>query len=258
MNVPTIGANFDIAGYNTVKCTGDPNKDAQNFADANNITVAEAKKILSGQFGDPAKKSNATAKSAATIDDVDDDVELDDDADIDDLDETSTTYAGEAEDDELDDIDFDDNEDDDVDNTTADDVDTYIDDMQEKYQEAANTYNAWAKSSFTKGGSTFNTALQDLQASIADFLDYVDTIDMTNLDASAKSAIEEAKDYARKWNDRFETSTTKSWGNNSELKAKVKTANSKARKYTAYLITLLQNAGLATKTVTKASKPTAE
>ena len=73
MNVPTIGANFEISGYETVQCTGDPMKDAKNFADANGISVEEAKKVLSGQFGDPkvqeGSNSNTGEKVAASKDD---------------------------------------------------------------------------------------------------------------------------------------------------------------------------------------------
>ena len=255
MNVPTIGANFDISGYNTVKCTGDPNKDAKNFADANNITVAEAKKILSGQFGDPVKRTESTtdATKAGATNDVDDDVELEDDADIDDIDDI----------DETDDVEEDDEVEDDDDTTNnladtviSDEVDTYIDDITEKYQEAANRYHAWAKSGYQYGGSKYSTALKDFQSSIADFLDYVDSIDMSSLDYSTRRAIDDAKDDARSWSDKFEKATKTAWYSDATLNSKLSSANKKTRNLTSDLITLLQNAGLATKSVTKPSKPT--
>ena len=60
MNVPAIGSNFEISGYKSVKCTGNPEQDAQNFATANGISVDKAKQILSGQFGAPTVQNNQT------------------------------------------------------------------------------------------------------------------------------------------------------------------------------------------------------
>lgn len=57
-NAPKIGEEFKIS-YKSVKCTGNPDTDAKNFAEANNITVDEAKRILSSKFGAPGSNSNA-------------------------------------------------------------------------------------------------------------------------------------------------------------------------------------------------------
>ena len=268
MNVPTIGANFDIAGYNTVKCTGDPQKDAKNFADANNITVDEAKKILSGQFGDPAKKADSTDanKAAATTTTVDDDAELDDDADI----EVEVEEIEDVEEvDELDELEEDDEVDDGDDVTDAltnamiaEEVDDYVDDINDKAQEVSNTYNQWQKwgGGWENNGAPlwkFHAAAKNLQASIEDFLDYVDTIDMSTLDASTKSAIESAKDDARKWSDKYAKAVKTEWWSNSQLWSMAGTARKKAVSFTETLISNLKSAGLATTSYTKPSKPTA-
>lgn len=89
MNVPSIGASFDITGYNSVKCTGDPATDAKNFADANGISVDEAKNILAANFGAPAQKA-----SSVTTTSTDEDAELDTDATLDLTDDSDTGKAG--------------------------------------------------------------------------------------------------------------------------------------------------------------------
>ena len=58
---PEIGGYFEISGYQSTKCTGNPNQDAQNFADANNLSLDEAKKILSGEYGAPQAPKAASA-----------------------------------------------------------------------------------------------------------------------------------------------------------------------------------------------------
>ena len=85
MNVPQIGSNFEISGYKSVQCSGNPDQDAQNFATANGISLSEAKKILSGQFGNPVKNSNnqnTSEKTKITVDSTDADAELADDVDF--------------------------------------------------------------------------------------------------------------------------------------------------------------------------------
>ena len=75
MNVPNIGANFEISGYSSVKCTGNPETDAQNFADANGISLEEAKSILSSNFGSPVlQEAQNVADMVANS--VDEDAEL--------------------------------------------------------------------------------------------------------------------------------------------------------------------------------------
>ena len=46
MAIPAIGANFEIAGFIDVENTGNLETDAQQFARANRISVAEARSIL--------------------------------------------------------------------------------------------------------------------------------------------------------------------------------------------------------------------
>ncbi len=53
-----IGEEYQIS-YKSVKCTGNPDVDAKNFAEANNITIDEAKRILSSKFGAPGSGGNA-------------------------------------------------------------------------------------------------------------------------------------------------------------------------------------------------------
>ncbi len=91
MNVPTIGQNFDITGYNTVKCSGNPEADAQNFATANGISVEQAKAILQGQFGAPgaAPAQNNTATAGVTNVTADPEPELAENATLD-LEDTIT------------------------------------------------------------------------------------------------------------------------------------------------------------------------
>ena len=66
MNIPIVGQNFSISGYTTVKCTGNPEQDAKNFAEANGITVEQAKNILQGQFGAPQQVQNTTSNDVVT------------------------------------------------------------------------------------------------------------------------------------------------------------------------------------------------
>ena len=251
MNVPTIGANFDISGYNTVKCTGDPQKDAKNFADANNITIDEAKKILSGKFGDPVKKADSTDTSKAGATMVDDDAELDDDAD---LDVETTEEDDEVDDDgeleELEDEEEDDADDDD-DTTTAifsqsviDTVEDKISEIEDDRTEIKNTYNKWAKSSYQYGGSKYNTAVKDYQADVDSLIDYIGSLDLSKLDSSTRSEIEEARDEAEKWSDRLAKAAKTSWWSDSTAQAKGSTAKKKTYSATETLISALQSAGL--------------
>lgn len=251
MNVPTIGANFDITGYTTVKCTGDPQKDAKNFANANNISVEEAKKILSGQFGAPKKQSTDAVKTATNT--VDDDAELDEDADLD-LEEVDA----EKDIDDVDDTDDVENEEDndEIDDTVIDELDSYVSDINDQIQETKNAYNIWQKwgGGWQNNGTPlwkFHGAAKELQTSIESFLDYVDTIDMSSLDYDTRKAIDDAKDDARKWSDKFAKATKTEWYSNATLWQMAGSARKKAVNFTETLVAQLQSAGLTTTEVNK-------
>ncbi|MCR4880619.1 MAG: hypothetical protein K6A44_01520 [bacterium] len=291
MNVPQIGSNFEISGYNSVKCTGDPNQDAKNFAEANNISVSEARTILSAKFGEPAaKQANDVVKAATTATDDDSElvtgsqIEVDGynsvamtgdpqqdaknfaDANNISVDEAkeilsaefgapkttqTATAADEVEEDDENAID-----------TIKAEVDDYVTDIQDKWQEVSNTYNAWQKAGggWSNNGTPlwkYHAAVKDLQLSIADFITYVGTIDLSGVTAAQKSAIESAKEDAKTWSDRFGTAVNSKWWENSEKWTKGATAQKKARTLTQDLITQLKNAGLSTSELTKPTKPTA-
>ena len=53
-----ISNNLNVSGYKAVKRTGNPDQDAQSFAQANNISLNEAKSILQAKFGNPTVQEN--------------------------------------------------------------------------------------------------------------------------------------------------------------------------------------------------------
>lgn len=91
MSVPSIGSNLSISGYTAVQCTGNPEQDAKSFADANGISVEEAKSILQSTFGAPGAAPSATNSDVADVTKVskDEDSVLD----VSETNETGTTNA---------------------------------------------------------------------------------------------------------------------------------------------------------------------
>ncbi len=93
MNVPQINSILEVTGYQSVNGTGNPEQDAKNFADANQITVEKAKTILMNKYGKPAAaQANEVQKSITQNIDTEK-VSLADDADFIDEDAASSTNS---------------------------------------------------------------------------------------------------------------------------------------------------------------------
>ena len=233
MNVPQIGTNFEISGYTAVQCTGDPAKDAKNFADANNLSLDEAKAILSGQFGAPKAQnetmSTATTQSTVSIDSNDEDAEL-----IEEEDENFTENVN--------------SDDEGITQEDIDAINSAIDSLTEKNTEYKNCFNNYAKSSYEYGLSELYQSINNYQTDAYNLIDAIDSADLSNLDYSTRKDIDNTKDELKNWADKY-TKSRKAWAANGWSTSGTAwdmlcTAYSKMRKYGNELISKLQSAGL--------------
>ncbi len=280
MNIPSIGSNFEISGYTSVKCTGDPNKDAKNFAEANGISVDEAKKVLSGQFGAPSASNNKAASSASnvTVTTYDDEAELADDAELtDDVEfkptgdpqEVLKTYAdlkgisldeakaeleelyGAPKVDEADEV----GEADDAATTEEgisqadiDAINTSITDLKDAHTEFKNRLNNWAISKGKYGLSELYQANINFRSKAIALNDLLGSIDMSGLEYSVRREIDDARDNLQTWTSRYEEAATY-WANTNyktkgDIWNNLCVASDQMRNAGGTLVSKLESAGL--------------
>ena len=233
MNVPTIGANFEITGYDSVQCTGDPMKDAKNFADANGISVEEAKKVLSGQFGDPKVQETKNTTTTTNIETEDDEVELDDE--VEDFTDDEITNVEE-------------NDDDGIAQEDIDSINNAIDGLDEKNTEYKNCYNNWAATKGKYGLSELITSIKNYQTDAYALIEAIDAADLSDLDYSVRKDIDNTKDKLKTWLDRY-TTAKKAWGGagwhqSGDAWKHLWAAINNMKKHASELVSKLQTAGL--------------